>query len=58
LPSSIAAEEKQFRSDCHLSRNERQDLQKDLTLASQHIYNESHDAERRGDGRRDDNANH
>lgn len=53
---SIAAEEKQYRADGRLSRDERQDLQKDLTLASQHIYNESHDAERRGDNRQNGDA--
>lgn len=52
----IAAEERQYRSDGRLSRDERQDLQKDLTLASQHIYNESRDAERRGDNRQNGDA--
>lgn len=52
----IAAEEKQYRSDGRLSRDERQDLQKDLTLASQHIYNESRDAERRGVNRQNGDA--
>jgi hypothetical protein len=44
---AIATEERQYRSDGRFTREERQDLHKDLALASQHIYNESHDADRR-----------
>lgn len=49
----IAAEEHSYRADGRLSGTERADLQRDLTLASQHIYNESRDNDRRGDSRPD-----
>ncbi|MBM3392758.1 MAG: hypothetical protein FJY34_12430 [Betaproteobacteria bacterium] len=44
---AIRAEERLYKSDGVLTRAERQDLQQDLTAASQHIYQERHDAERR-----------
>lgn len=43
----IRVEERQYKSDGVLTRAERQDLQQDLNAASQHIYQERHDAERR-----------
>lgn len=43
----IRVEERQYKSDGVLTRAERQDLQQDLDAASQHIYQERHDAERR-----------
>lgn len=43
----IRVEERQYKSDGVLTRAERQDLQQDLDAASQHIYRERHDAERR-----------
>lgn len=46
---AIEAKERAFRADGRLSREERSDLNNDLTLASRHIYNESHDSERRGE---------
>ena len=44
---SIRVKERQYKSDGVLARAERQDLQQDLNAASQHIYQERHDAERR-----------
>jgi hypothetical protein len=43
----IRQEERQYRSDGMLTRNERRDLQQDLNQASRNIYNETHDADRR-----------
>ncbi|MRR50946.1 MAG: hypothetical protein EG825_08525 [Rhodocyclaceae bacterium] len=44
---AIRQEERQYRSDGTLTRDERKDLYQDQKLASQHIYQETHDAERR-----------
>jgi hypothetical protein len=44
----IRQEERQYKSDGVLTQDERIDLQQDLNAASQHIYNETHDADRRG----------
>ncbi|MBK6630460.1 MAG: hypothetical protein IPG33_05120 [Betaproteobacteria bacterium] len=44
---AIRAEERQYKSDGVLTRNERQDLRQDQRVASQHIYQERHDAEQR-----------
>lgn len=44
---SIRAEERQYKSDGVLTRDERQDLRQDQRVASQHIYQEKHDAEQR-----------
>jgi hypothetical protein len=43
----IRQEERQYRSDGMVTRNERRDLQQDLNQASRNIYNETHDADRR-----------
>ncbi len=43
----IRQEERQYRSDGMITRNERRDLQQDLNQASRNIYNETHDADRR-----------
>ena len=43
----IRQEERQYKSDGVLTRDERKDLLQDLNAANQHIYNETHDAERR-----------
>ena len=44
---SIQAEERRYRADGVLTRAERADLYGDLNAASQHIYNETHDAQTR-----------
>lgn len=44
---AIRQEERQYKSDGKLTRDERKDLYQDQKLASQHIYQETHDAERR-----------
>ncbi len=44
---AIRAEERMYKSDGVLTRAERQDLHHDQNVASQHIYQERHDAERR-----------
>lgn len=44
---AIRAEERQYKADGVLSREERRDLHQDLNAASRHIYQERHDAERR-----------
>jgi hypothetical protein len=44
---SIRQEERQYKSDGTLTREERKDLHQDLNVASQSIYNEKHDAETR-----------
>ena len=44
---SIQAEERRYRADGVLTRAERTDLNRDLNAASQHIYNETHDAQTR-----------
>lgn len=43
----IRQEEREYKSDGVLTRDERKDLLQDLNAANQHIYNETHDAERR-----------
>lgn len=43
----IRQEERQYKSDGVLTRDERLDLLQDLSAASRHIYNETHDAQRR-----------
>lgn len=43
----IAQEERRYRADGILTRDERADLRQDLNAAGQHIYNESHDAQDR-----------
>lgn len=43
----IRQEERQYKSDGTLTRDERKDLHQDLNTASQNIYNEKHDAETR-----------
>ncbi len=43
----IRAEERQYRSDGVLTREERADLYQDLYAAGRHIYNETHDAQTR-----------
>lgn len=43
----IRQEERRYKSDGVLTDWERRDLQRDLDRASQHIYNETHDAQRR-----------
>lgn len=42
---SIRQEERQYKSDGVLTRDERKDLHQDLNTASRNIYNEKHDAE-------------
>lgn len=42
---SIRQEERQYKSDGALTRDERKDLHQDLNAASRNIYNEKHDAE-------------
>jgi hypothetical protein len=44
---SIRQEERQYKSDGILTRNERKDLHQDLNVSSRNIYNEKHDAETR-----------
>lgn len=44
---SIAAQERAYRADGVLSGSERRDLYAELRDANQHIYNQSHDADRR-----------
>ncbi|TCV83284.1 hypothetical protein [Sulfurirhabdus autotrophica] len=44
---SIRQEERQYKSDGVLTRDERKDLHQDQRAASKDIYNEKHDAERR-----------
>jgi transposase InsO family protein len=44
----IRQEERLYKSDGVVTPWERRDLQRDLDVASQHIYNETHDADRRG----------
>ncbi len=43
----IRQEERQYKSDGVLTRDERKDLRQDLNLASRSIYSEKHDAETR-----------
>ncbi len=47
----IAAKERQYKADGHLSRAERQDLQRDLDALSRNINHEKHDNEERFRGR-------
>jgi hypothetical protein len=42
---SIRHEERQYKSDGALTRDERKDLHQDLNAASRNVYNEKHDAE-------------
>jgi hypothetical protein len=44
---SIRQEERAYKSDGILTRDERKDLHQDLNSASRHIYDEKHDAETR-----------
>jgi hypothetical protein len=44
---SIRQEERQYKSDGTLTRDERKDLHRDLNVASRNIYSEKHDAETR-----------
>lgn len=44
---SIRQEERQYKSDGALTRDERKDLHQDLNVASRNIYSEKHDAEAR-----------
>jgi len=44
---AIRQEERQYKSDGVLTRDERRDLHQDLNASSRHIYEEKHDAERR-----------
>lgn len=44
---SIRQEERQYKSDGVLTKDERKDLHQDLNAASKDIYNEKHDAEQR-----------
>lgn len=44
---SIRQEERQYKSDGILTRDERKDLHQDLNAASRSIYSEKHDAETR-----------
>ena len=44
---SIRQDERQYKSDGTLSREERKDLHQDLNAASRNVYNEKHDAEAR-----------
>ena len=44
---SIRKEERQYKSDGVLTRDERKDLHQDLNAARKNIYDEKHDAERR-----------
>jgi hypothetical protein len=44
---TIRREERAYLADGRLSRSERQDLYGDLRDASQHIYNQTHDAQTR-----------
>ena len=44
---NIHQEEKAFKSDGTLSKNERQELHQDQTAASKEIYQEKHDAQER-----------
>jgi hypothetical protein len=44
---SIRKEERQYKSDGVLTKDERRDLRQDQNAASKNIYNEKHDAERR-----------
>ena len=44
---SIRQEERQYKSDGVLTKDERRDLRQDQNAASQNIYDEKHDAERR-----------
>lgn len=44
---SIRQEERQYKSDGVLTKNERKDLHQDLSAASKDIYSEKHDAEHR-----------
>jgi hypothetical protein len=46
-PRAIAAEERFYKRDGHLSARERADLQRDLDRASRDIYREKHDAQTR-----------
>ncbi len=43
----IRAEERQYKSDGVLTREERRDLHQDLNAAGRHIYQEKHDAQER-----------
>lgn len=43
----IRQEERTYKADGTLTRDERKDLQQDLNVASRNIYNEKHDAEKR-----------
>ncbi len=44
---AIRHEERQYKSDGVLAKEERKDLQQDLSAAGKHIYQETHDAEKR-----------
>jgi ribosomal protein L19E len=44
---AIRQEERQYKSDGVLTKEERKDLHQDLNDASRHIYQEKHDAEQR-----------
>jgi len=44
---AIRAKERMYKSDGVLTRAERRDLHHDMNVASRHIYQERHDAERR-----------
>ena len=44
---AIRKEERAYKADGKLSKEERKDLQQDLNAASKHIYEEKHDAEHR-----------
>jgi hypothetical protein len=44
---SLRQEERQYKSDGTLTRDERKDLHQDLNAASRNIYDEKHDAEQR-----------
>lgn len=44
---TIRQEERQYKSDGVLTREERRDLRQDLNVASRDIYREKHDAETR-----------
>jgi hypothetical protein len=44
---TIRQEERQYKSDGMLTREERKDLRQDLDVASRNIYSEKHDAETR-----------
>ncbi len=43
----IRVEERQYKSDGHLTKEERRDLHQDMNALSKDIYSEKHDAEKR-----------